>query len=75
MHSSHDSKTISFILVGFRFLQVENVARILYFVNPVEPCVRTLVMNRLKIPEYLRKLSEAQLTGQTQKNYLKGLNR
>lgn len=54
--------------------EVENVARFLYYVDPQAPSLE-FVRNRDKISQYLRELSEARLTKQTQQNYLKSLKR
>ncbi|XP_077567854.1 uncharacterized protein LOC144192892 isoform X2 [Stigmatopora nigra] len=54
--------------------EVENVARFLYYMDPTRPSL-LFVRDREKVQEYLRKLSEANLTKRTQLNYLKNLKR
>ncbi|XP_041799710.1 uncharacterized protein LOC121611295 isoform X2 [Chelmon rostratus] len=54
--------------------EVDNVARFLYYADPQAPSLE-FVRNREKISQYLRELSEAKLTKQTQQNYLKSLKR
>ncbi|XP_034551720.1 uncharacterized protein LOC117821497 isoform X2 [Notolabrus celidotus] len=54
--------------------EVENVARFLFYVNPRQPSLE-FVRDRAKIQQYLRELSDAKLTKQTQQNYLKSLKR
>lgn len=53
---------------------MENVARFMYYVDPARPSF-LFVQQREKLQEYLRKLSEAKLSKQTQLNYLKSLKR
>ncbi|XP_034025740.1 uncharacterized protein LOC117510222 isoform X2 [Thalassophryne amazonica] len=54
--------------------EVENVARFLFYMDPARPSL-LFVRDRERTKEYLRKLSEAHLTKQTQVNYLKSLKR
>ncbi|XP_049425575.1 uncharacterized protein LOC125884641 [Epinephelus fuscoguttatus] len=54
--------------------EVENVARVLFYMDPAQPSLQ-FVRDREKTKEYIRQLSEAQLTKQTQVNYLKSLKR
>lgn len=58
----------------FSSFQVENVARFLYYMDPLAPSLE-FIRNREKTKQYLRELSEAKLTKQTQQNYLKSLKR
>lgn len=58
----------------FLSFQVENVARFLHFMDPKQPSL-LFVRDREKTKQYLRELSEAKLTRQTQLTYLKSLRR
>ncbi|KAA0712515.1 hypothetical protein E1301_Tti019089 [Triplophysa tibetana] len=54
--------------------EVENVSRFLHFMDPKQPSL-LFVRNREKSKLFLRELTEAKLTKQTQLNYLKSLKR
>lgn len=54
--------------------QVENVARFLFFMDPVEPSLE-FVWQPERVWEYVNELKEAKQSRQTIQNYLKSIRR